>query len=292
MQSLTRWYGTRRAVESVDLTVSEGSIFGFLGPNGAGKTTTIRILTGLLRPSSGTAHVFEWDCWHDSHRVKRDVGYLAGEMNLYPWMTGREAIWIAGRVRKQDTMSQGKELAELFDLDLSVKVRRMSRGMRQKLGLILAMAHRPRLMILDEPSSGLDPLMQDRLRDYLRREAREGHTIFFSSHALSEVEELCDRVAIIRAGRVVADQSLDDLRKQAGYQIFVRWSSCTAAAAEPPEFLQVTRQTEDSWWGLVTGQVGPLINWLADRPVADLSVGRPDLETLFRQYYQVDETRT
>ena len=188
---LTRRYGARRGIERVSLTVPDGSRFGFLGPNGAGKTTTIRVLLGFLKPTAGQARVFGRDVWRESALIKSDVGYLPGDLRLYPWLSGELALRIFGGVRGRDLMRAGRELAERFALDLRVKVRNMSRGMRQKLGLILALAPRPKLLILDEPTASLDPLMQETLRAHLRELAARGHTVFFSSHTLSEVEQLC-----------------------------------------------------------------------------------------------------
>src|SRR5262245_27893109 len=214
--NLTRWYGRRRGIEGLNLEVAEGSLFGFLGPNGAGKTTTIRVMLGFLRPSSGGASVLNRDCWRDSRRIKVDVGYVPGDLRLHPWLTGTSALRIFSAIRGRDLVRGGMDLAQRFELDMTVKVRNMSRGMRQKLGLILAMAHQPRVLVMDEPTASLDPLMQVRLHEHLREQSRQGHTVFFSSHSLSEVEQLCDRVAIVRDGRLVADSTLDELRRQAG----------------------------------------------------------------------------
>jgi ABC-2 type transport system ATP-binding protein len=211
-RDLCRGYGRRVGITAVDLNVREGQIFGFLGPNGAGKTTTIRVLLGLLRPTSGVATVFGLDCWHRSHRIKQEVGYLPGDLRLYPWLTGEAALRMVGRIRGRDLMPAGRRLADRYQLEMSVQAKAMSRGMRQKLGLILALAHKPRLLILDEPTSGLDPLMRDELSGHLRELAAEGHTVFFSSHTLSEVEQLCDHIAIVRAGRIAADESLPKSR--------------------------------------------------------------------------------
>lgn len=287
ISGLTKWYGDRRGVEGVSLSVAEGSLFGFLGPNGAGKTTTIRVLLGLLRPGAGSARVFGLDCWRRSAQIKAEVGYVPGDLRLYPWLNGAGALRLVGRVRGRDLGGPGRALAERFDLDLSVKVRRMSRGMRQKLGLILAMAHRPRLLVLDEPTSGLDPLMQDALHAELRGFAAAGHTVFFSSHSLAEVERLCDRVAIVREGRLVADESLDALRRRAGHEVEIRWKDGAAASVEPPEFLRVYRREGLGWSAVLDGQVERLVHWLAERPgVADLKIAPPDLESLFRRYYE------
>jgi ABC-2 type transport system ATP-binding protein len=285
--SLSRAYGRRRGIESVSLRVPEGCLFGFLGQNGAGKTTAIRVLIGLLRPSAGTARIFGRDCWNDSAAIKADVGYLPGDLRMHGWMDGRTALRIWGYARGRDLMTAGHKLAERFDLDLKVKVRNMSRGMRQKLGLILALAHSPRLFILDEPTVTLDPVMQHVVEELLREMAAEGHTVFFSSHSLSEVERLCDRVAVIRNGRIVADESLETLRQRAGHEVVVRWPDAAAAAVEPPAFLRIHARDGLTWHATLHGGVEPMIAWLAGRALADLNIGPPDLETLFRNYYSV-----
>jgi ABC-2 type transport system ATP-binding protein len=286
IRGLSKLYGRARALDGVDLTVPEGSVFGFLGPNGAGKTTAIRVMVGLLRPSAGAAKIFGLDCWRDSRTIKAEVGYLPGDLRLQPWLDGRGALRIWGLARGRDLRPQGRRLAERFDLDLSVKVRRMSRGIRQKLGLILALAHQPRLLILDEPTVTLDPLMQAEVQKLLREMAAAGHTIFFSSHTLGEVDQLCDRVAMIRDGRIVANESLAALRQRAGHHVVIRWTDPAAAAAAPPEFLHVERQNGVDWNGMLEGPVERLVAWLAGRPFDDLSIGPPDLETLFRRFYE------
>ena len=286
---LTRWYGSRVGIDRVDLAVPEGAIFGFHGPNGAGKTTAIRVLLGFLRPGGGRAAVFGRDCWRESRRIKRDTGYLPGDLRLYPWLTVRTGLAIVGRVRGADLMRPGRELADRFRLDLDVRVRKMSRGMRQKLGLILAMAPAPRLLVLDEPTSGLDPLMQIVLADELRERAARGATVFFSSHTLSEVEDLCDRVAIIRDGAIVADEALDALRGRARRMVRLTFAEDAATERiEPPAFLSVRRREGRVWKCEVDGDAAPLVAWLAGQPVRDVTIGPPDLETLFREYYDVD----
>lgn len=290
LDNLTRGYGRRRGVERVSLSVAEGALFGFLGPNGAGKTTTIRVLLGFLRPGSGTAKIFGLDCWRDSKAIKRDVGYLPGDLRLSEWMNGVAALSIFGAVRGRDLGNSGRELADTFDLDLKVKVRDMSRGMRQKLGLILALAHSPRLLVLDEPTSSLDPLMQKVLHDLLRQRAAAGHSVFFSSHSLGEVEELCDRVAIVRDGELVADESLAALRNRAGHDVTIRWKhESNALKLVPPEFLKLTRREGAVWQGTFDGPAHRLVDFLAGKPVEELSIGRPDLESLFRRFYQQSE---
>ena len=225
LNNLTRGYGRRRGIEGISMEIPEATLFGFLGPNGAGKTTTIRVLLGLLRPSGGSAQIFGLDCWHQSKNIKRDVGYLPGDLRLPGWLTCEKALSIFGAVRGKNIRRRGIELAKRLDLDLHVNVREMSRGMCQKLGLILALAHAPRLLVLDEPTNSLDPLVQQFLHEILRELARKGSTVFFSSHSLSEVEQLCERVAIVRDGELVADESLEKLRDRAGHDIVIRWKN-------------------------------------------------------------------
>jgi ABC-2 type transport system ATP-binding protein len=233
----------------------------------------------------GTARIFGRDCWRQTRRVKADVGYLPGDLRLYSWLTGAAALRLFGQIRGTDLLRDGRELAEEFDLDLGVRVRAMSRGMRQKLGLILALAPRPRLLILDEPTASLDPIMQERLRARLRRLATAGHTVFFSSHTLSEVEELCDHVAIVRDGRLVASESLEALRRRAGYEVAIRFGP-GAALPDPPAGFRLHERTGQHWSGRVEGPIGDFVQWLAGRPVEDVTITRPDLETLFRRFYQ------
>jgi ABC-2 type transport system ATP-binding protein len=267
--------------------VKEGALFGFLGPNGAGKTTTIRVMLGFLHPSSGNARIFGFDCWRQSKVIKHDVGYVPGDLRLPSWMNGNTALSIFGAVRGKDLTKQGNELAAKFDLDLRVKVREMSRGMRQKLGLILALAHSPRLLVLDEPTSALDPLMQRVLHELLRDWSRAGHTVFFSSHSLGEVEQLCNDVAIVRDGELVANESLFSLRARAGHDVTIRWKDgAKSLGLAPPPFLKLSTHEDSLWEGTLEGPPNRLIDFLAGKPVDDLSIGRPDLESLFRRYYE------
>lgn len=290
-RGLTKRYGRRIGVDGVDLEVDGGTIFGFLGPNGAGKTTTIRLLLGFLRPSAGSATIFGRDCWQHSARIKRDVGYLPGDLRLYPWMTGENAVRLSGLMRGCDLREAGERLARRLRLDMQVRVRKMSRGMRQKLGLILTLAHDPRLLVLDEPTSGLDPLMQDALADELRERAAGGATIFFSSHTLSEVEQLCDRIAIVRDGRIAADEVLRDLRARARRAVSIEFrEGAKPHAAEAPSFLTVRDETASRWACELTGQTRELIQWAAGQPIEDITIGPPDLERLFRDFYEYEES--
>lgn len=289
-EQLTRMYGSRRGIDDVNLSIPEGSLYGFLGPNGAGKTTTIRVLLGFLRPTHGAARMMGMDCWRESAVIKREVGYVPGDLRLWPWMSGRSAIKLFGTIRGRDLRAAGERLAEAFELDMSVKVRAMSRGMRQKLGLVLAMAHDPKVLVLDEPSSALDPLMQDRLRDLLRAAAARGTTVFFSSHTLGEVEALCERVAIVRAGMIVADSTLDELRRQARQEVEIVWRDDVGMRVDVPRFVHLVERTERRWAGHVDdAALGELIGFLNGKPIADLRIARPDLETIFRRFYDEED---
>ncbi|MBI4718280.1 MAG: ABC transporter ATP-binding protein [Planctomycetes bacterium] len=286
VEQLTKRYGARLGVERVSFEVREGSLFGFLGPNGAGKSTTIRVLMGLLRPSGGRARVLGRDCGRESHRINEELGYLPGDLRLYPWLTLRQALRMFGRVRRRDLTAEGDRLAGAFDLESNVPAHAMSRGMRQKLGIILALAHRPRLLILDEPTTGLDPLMQRALYTQLRAFAAEGGTVFFSSHTLSEVEALCDRVVILRDGRVAADEALESLRARARRAVTVRWNTSADCGERPvPRFLRLQDRRGRDWHASLVGPTTELIAWAAGQPIEDLSVEPPDLAALFEGYY-------
>lgn len=287
IKQLSKSYGRRMGVEAVSLAVPRGAIFGFLGPNGAGKTTTIRVLLGLLRPTSGGATILGHDCWSDSTSVKAHVGYLPGDLRLYPWLNARSAIDLVGRIRRVDISSEGNRLVDAFDLDPAVRVKNMSRGMRQKLGLVLALAHRPPVVILDEPTASLDPLMQEKLYIELRALAAGGSCVFLSSHTLDEVERLCERVAIIREGRIVADETIDGLRARARRVVTLHWKvGEVKSAAELSGIVEFHERGPDRWRGKLTGSAMDLVRWSSTQPIADLSIEEPDLSALFQDFYR------
>lgn len=286
-EGLTKRYGARVGVSGLSLRVPSGVIYGFLGPNGSGKTTTIRLLLGLLRPSAGSATVLGKDAWRESPQIKQSVGYIPGDLRLYGWMTAKSALHIFGQVRGMPLATKGLALAERFGLDATVRVHRMSRGMRQKLGLILALAHEPELLILDEPTTALDPPMQQALYDVLRERVAEGATVFFSSHTLSEVESLCERVALLRNGELIADETMERLRARAERVVTLTWRSAGASdSTGVPPFLRVIGRRNATWHCALSGSVTDLVKWCAEQPLDDLSISPPDLDTLFRRMYQ------
>ena len=303
---LCRRYGSRRGISDVNLTIEQGEIFGFLGPNGAGKSTLIRVLMGLLRAGSGASKIFDKDCWKQGSVIRRDVGYVPGDVRLYPWLTTRRGLAMLSRIHGRDLSCAGMALAEKFRLEPDLLVRKMSRGNRQKVAIVLAMAHSPQLVILDEPTSGLDPLMQDTLMACLREMAAEGRTVMFSSHTLSEVETLCDHIAIVRDGQIVEDSTLSALKAQAPRQILVTLRpEQVAAVIQWPEFVSVkflpgmNSQQADSSAALIApslrertcllqllGTSAAFLKWAAAQDFADITIGAPSLEVLFRRYYE------
>ena len=222
-EGLCKSYGSREVLHGLTVSIGEGKLVGFLGPNGAGKTTTIRVLLGLLRATAGRASLLGQDCWSDGHAIRKEVGYLPGELHFYRGLTGRRTLEFLSSARRLDCKAEAARLQERFDLDLDLRVRSYSSGMKQKLGLIQALMHRPRLLILDEPTNGLDPLIRRELYDELRTVVAEGRTVLFSSHTLSEVDELCEEVIILRGGRIVEHDRVDSLRRRARGA----WSWCS-----------------------------------------------------------------
>lgn len=272
----------------LDFAVQEGEIFGFLGPNGAGKTTAIRVLMGLLKPTSGSAHILGLDCWSESTRVKELVGYLPGDIRLYEKMTGHEFLDFFAAFRGGGDDARRKSLVDRLEVDLASQIRQLSRGNRQKIGLVQAFMHDTPILIMDEPSSGLDPLMQTGLLDLLREERSRGKTIFLSSHALPEVERVADRVGIIRDGLLVAVEDVAQLKA-------TRERRMTVTLHEPVSLESLlaldnvrilSAESEGCHVELaVRGDLRPLLKALACLPVADLVFGPPDLESVFLHYY-------
>ncbi|GJQ27862.1 MAG: ABC transporter ATP-binding protein [Phycisphaerae bacterium] len=286
VQGLVKSYGALRAVAGVNLRVEAGSIFGFLGPNGAGKTTTIRILLGLLRATDGSARVLGLDAWRQSTEIRRHVGYLPGDVRFYDWMRGRTFLSFCNRARGGGCEAEIRRLCDRFHLDLSRRIRDYSRGMKQKLGVIQALMHRPEVLILDEPTTALDPLVQQTVYEELRAAAGEGRTVLFSSHTLSEVELLCDRVAIIRAGRIIEDSSISELRQRALRRVELRLKQGALREDLIPHGFTPRPSVDGVICGSWAGSVEELLRWLSTLDVADVTIGAPDLEDLFATYYE------
>jgi ABC-2 type transport system ATP-binding protein len=284
--NLAKSYGSIQALAGIDLCVPHGSIFGFLGPNGAGKTTAMRILVGLLRATRGSATVLGMDAWRESTAIRKQIGYLPGDVRLHEWMSGRAFLAFCNRTRGGGSDREIERLRGRFDLNLDRRIRDYSRGMKQKLGLISALMHRPALLILDEPTTALDPLVAATLHDELRQAAGDGRTILFSSHTLSEVEQLCDRVAIIRDGRIVEDSRIDDLRKRALRRVELRMERSEYQTLRPPADWLELECRDGLAVGSWKGSVSDLLAWLNSLKVRDVTINPPDLEDLFATYYR------
>jgi len=285
-ESLTKRYGRLLALDRLTLEVRAGEVLGFLGPNGAGKTTTLRLLMGFLRPTAGSARVHGLDTWRDRVAVHARTGYLPGDVRLWPRMTARQAAGHLARLRGLGHDPGITDLAKRLDVDLDRPVRELSRGNRQKAGLLLALLGEPDLLLLDEPTSGLDPLIQQEFHHVLRERVEAGTAVMLSSHVLSEVEHVADRVAIIRAGRLLMAESLATLREKARHTVEVRFAS----APPPDAFAGVPGISEVRLEGPVLrctmqGVVDPLVKTLGRYTVTDLNSREADLEETFLALY-------
>jgi ABC-2 type transport system ATP-binding protein len=291
VQALTKSYGSKRGITDVSFQVEEGEVFGFLGPNGAGKTTTLRLLMALLRADAGTARIAGLDCWQQSVEVKRLIGYLPAELSLDPNLTGGQILEYFGHLRGGVDQSYLKQLIKRFDLDSSRKFRQYSTGTKRKIGIIQAFMHRPRLLILDEPTSGLDPLNQQEFGRLVEEARAEGHTVFLSSHILTEVEQSCNRVAIIREGKLVRVGSVAELKDIKRHEVLITFAE--AVSAEEFRTLDGVEKVETLADGYtlrltVQGGVDAIIKMAAQHSIVTLTSHEPSLEEIFLHYYQAD----
>lgn len=285
---LTQKYGSFVAIRDVSLTVYEGEIFGFLGPNGAGKTTMIRTLLDFIRPTSGTAEIFGKDVREHNLAIHRDIGFLPSELTLWENTTGKRYLRWLSKVYDQDVMPEAQKLAERLQYDLNRKLSGMSTGMKRKMGLIAALAHRPKLLILDEPTIGLDPLMQDVFHEMVLEAKAEGRTVFMSSHALQEVERVCDRVGIIREGQLQAVETVENLTR-----VTFRWMTVTYESPVSPDGLGDMKgihelTMEDNTIRMkVEGDadLDAVLRKVLEHTVVDLEFENPSLEEIFLSFY-------
>jgi ABC-2 type transport system ATP-binding protein len=289
-QELSKRYGDTLALDGLDLAVAPGEVYGYLGPNGSGKTTTIRLLLGLHRPSGGRAELFGLDAWGDPVTAHRRVAYVAGEPFLWPALTSAETFEFLARLHGGTDVAYRDVLVERFQLDTRKKIRALSKGNRQKVQLIAALATRAELLLLDEPTSGLDPLMEMAFRECVNESKERGQTVFLSSHILSEVEALCDRVGILREGKLVDEGTLQELRHLAAQTVEVAFAG-QAPQLPPLPGVSVESAGPNALRFEVSGSVGPLIAALADHPVATLTSREPSLEEIFLHHYDGSEGR-
>lgn len=290
-RKLTKSYGKARGIVDVDLQVGEGEIFGFIGPNGAGKSTTIRTLLSLIRKTSGEARIFGLDCERDSTRILADVGYLPSEVFYYDRMRAIDLLNYSASFYKKDCRQRIRELSEVLELDLNRKIEDMSLGNKKKVGIVQGLLHSPRLIILDEPTSGLDPLMQKTFFDLIRQENKRGATVLFSSHILSEVQRICDRVAIIKEGRIVDTQSIAALQQTAVKRVTLMAKDPVVRATLA--FPGVSSAEVDGVHAsfVYEGDCNVLLAKLSDFSLVNVDITEPTLEEVFLHYYSDDITQ-
>src|SRR6185437_408738 len=288
-EGLSKRYGSVDALSELDLEVAAGEIVGYLGPNGAGKTTTIRLLLGLARPTGGRAEIFGLDCQRQTVQSHRHLGYVPGETSLWPALTGGETLHLLGRVQGVGDHRYRDELIERFELDPSKKVRAYSKGNRQKVLLIAALMSRPDLLLLDEPTAGLDPLMEQEFRRCIHQAREHGQSIFLSSHILSEVEALCDRVAILRQGRLVEIGTLEQLRHLSARSVDLVFDAAPPDLTAVPGVRHAVRDGRQLHLQ-VQGPIAPLIAVLAGTGVHEMLSREPSLQELFLAHYGPDAT--
>lgn len=281
-ENLTKFYGRHRGIQGVNLEVARGECFGFIGPNGAGKSTTIRTLLGLIRPTSGRARVLGLDSRRDRKEILSRVGYLPSESAFYPGMRVRDILKLSADLRELDCGEAAEELCQRLDLDPTRKAQDLSFGNRKKVAILCALQHDPELLILDEPTSGLDPLMQKEFFEIVKERNRQGTTVFLSSHVLSEIQRNCSRAAIIRAGRIIACDRVDELSRTNAKRVHLQGQADLSALSG----LRDLRQTEEGTNFLYSGAMKELLAVLAAGEIRDLSVSEPDLEEVFLHYYE------
>lgn len=287
LNELTKHYGKHRGINNLSFSVNQGEFFGFIGPNGAGKSTTIRTLMGLIRPTGGSASIFDLDCHSKASVIARDVGYLPSENSYYENMKVGELLQYTADLYGMDCKTKMKELADRLNLDLSRKIADLSLGNKKKVGIVSAIMTSPKLIIMDEPTSGLDPLIQQAFYDILKEENSRGATVFFSSHVLSEVQKLCDRVAILKEGQLIGIQSIKELR-ESGYKKV----SLSAKEAIPRDFFDLSgianyAETADktSVSFMYNGNITAIIDKLHLLHLDDVLLEEPSLEEIFMHYY-------
>ena len=285
LSSLSKFYGKQCGIDSVSFAVKKGEIFGFIGPNGAGKSTTIRTLLGLLSPTSGKATIMGMDISTEGATIREKVGHLPSEVNYYSEMSSKELLlYHAAIYRVEDAEHKIQELATYFQLDLDRAIDDLSYGNKKKCAIIQSVLHDPEVLILDEPTGGLDPLMQNKFFELLERLNKKGVTIFFSSHVLSEIQRMCDRAAIIRAGKIIAVEDISALLSKQMKKVRLVTTSLDKLLL--PEGAQNHHQSGQKHTFDYVGSTQDLVIWLSTQSILDVTLSEPDLESIFMNYYQ------
>jgi ABC-2 type transport system ATP-binding protein len=285
---LSKFYGKARGIEKVNLQISEGEIFGFIGPNGAGKSTTIRILLNLIFPSSGSAKIMGLDVIGKTKKIKELVGYVPSDANAYGYMTVLEFLQYCKRFYSlNDNMNRIEDLSSWFELDLKRKISDLSMGNRKKVSIIQSLLHKPRLLILDEPTTGLDPLMQAKFFELLRVENQKGMTIFFSSHILNEVQMLCKRVAIIKEGKIIQLEDIENLRRKQLKKVIIGLANNeNVDNIMHSGVLDLKELPGNRISFMYSGEISLLVTFLSGKLLTDLTIEEPSLEEIFMHYYK------
>lgn len=284
-EELTKDYGRHRALDGMSLGVAPGEVFGLLGPNGSGKSTAIRLLLGFIQPTAGRASIAGHDCWQDSVAARRHVAYLPGELRLYDNMTGRQLIRFLGRLRGRNGHEDLAPLTRSFDIDIDRPIADLSSGMKRKVALLAVMVARAPLLILDEPTNTLDPTMRDELLSQIRQARAQGQTVVFSSHVLSEVEQVCDRVGILQRGKLVHLQNMAELRQ--GRLVRARFDQPWGGLPEM-EGLRLQHRQDQELVLEYSGLLPPLLAWLSKQPVVDVRVEPLGLASIYQRYHGVE----
>lgn len=284
-KKLTKYYGKSRGIIDLDLTIQEGDIYGFIGPNGAGKSTTIRSLLGLIKPTSGTGSVLGYDCVKEKTRILARIGYMPSEAMFYSRMRVGEVITYSASLHRQDCRQEAQRLCERFALDTKKKIEELSLGNRKKVSIICAMQHKPDLYILDEPTSGLDPLMQHEFFELIHERNKEGATVFLSSHVLSEIARHCNNAAIIKDGRLVTADAVEELTRTSARKVILQGVDCVPKIKGVKDVM--TGKGMVSF--LYRGKMQELILGLQGMQISDLTISEPDLEEIFMHYYGGEE---
>lgn len=288
VRDLTKKFGNFTALDGINMEVEEGEIYGFIGPNGAGKTTTLRILLGILKATRGEAKIFGKDAWKDAVEIHRNVAYVPGDVNLWPNLTGGEVIDLFVKLRGSNNKSRREELIERFDLDPSKKCRTYSKGNRQKVALIAAFASDADLYILDEPTSGLDPLMENIFQEYIKLAREEGKSVLLSSHILSEVEKLCDKVSIIREGKIIESGSLEELRHLTRTSMMIQTREPIEALNEVKGVHDIEKRNNTIYFQVDGEELDNVIKYISPFGIIKLESAPPTLEDLFLRHYKGD----
>ena len=285
--NLTKYYGKSRGITDLNLSVKKGECFGFIGPNGAGKSTTIRTLLGLISPTSGSAQIFGKDITKEKESILQNIGYLPSEAVFYPSMKVKDVLRLSADMRRMNCAEEARKLCDRLQLNTSRKVDELSFGNRKKVAIVCALQSTPELLILDEPTGGLDPLMQREFFDIIRERNRDGVTIFMSSHVLSEIQRNCTRAAIIREGKIIACDSVDALSKTSAKRVAVHGS----VALDGLDGIRDKMDMGGSITFLYSGDMNILLERLSTGHITDLTVSEPDLEEIFMHYYEKDGDR-